>query len=74
LKVPLSKSGEVMSLRGFESHPLRRDGLLAEGGELCVVPRSAGTDDNRLIAESWKPIWKGRIAWPSARDWKSRRR
>ena len=23
LKVPLSKSGEVMSLRGFESHPLR---------------------------------------------------
>ena len=26
LKVPLSKSGEVMSLRGFESHPLRHSG------------------------------------------------
>ena len=24
LKVPLSKSGEVNSLRGFESHPLRQ--------------------------------------------------
>ena len=26
LKVPLSKSGVVMSLRGFESHPLRQMG------------------------------------------------
>jgi hypothetical protein len=37
LKVPLSKSGEVMSLRGFESHPLRRDGLSAATYQLILV-------------------------------------
>ena len=36
LKVPLSKSGEVMSLRGFESHPLRQNGLAAIGFQLRV--------------------------------------
>ena len=52
LKVPLSKSGVVMSYRGFESHSLRRP-----------------------IGRPRRPfLWKGRIAWPSARDWKSRKR
>ncbi len=30
LMVPLSKSGEVLSLRGFESHPLRPAGRLVQ--------------------------------------------
>ena len=46
LKVPLSKSGEVMSLRGFESHPLRQHGA----GE--SVSRSVGQDKKRPMAES----------------------
>ncbi len=45
LKVPLSKSGEVMSLRGFESHPLRQYGV----GQ--SVSRLVGKDVKRPIAD-----------------------
>ena len=44
LKVPLSKSGVVMSHRGFESHPLRQDnsryGLVEDqkGGRTTFPP------------------------------------
>lgn len=51
LMVPLSKSGLVMSQRGFESHPLRQAALRRRGA-----------------------LSEGSHSWPSARDWKSRRR
>ena len=54
LMVPLSKSGLVMSQRGFESHPLRRTGRQACRAGVLVL--------------------EGSHSWPSARDWKSRRR
>ncbi len=46
LKVPLSKSGVVMSHRGFESHPLRQNGV----GQ--SVSRLAGEDEERSTADS----------------------
>jgi hypothetical protein len=51
LMVPLSKSGLVMSQRGFESHPLRQAAASRRGA-----------------------LSEGSHSWPSARDWKSRRR